>query len=191
MKRRTSALYDWTHQRRTKEDVCRNIIGESGLSVIEKERNGVDGFNKANSTIKSQIPLSRLERARGWFGGSHRPLRHTREGRHPRNALMNNAVLYRKTKHTSNMKALKTNRFDVEENSWNFDIMENITSLLEMIPVEDRDIDVPKILYDGLLRFVSLSFVPLSLSSVTAGMWLLVAKWIWPSNTYPVATSVG
>lgn len=32
------------------------------------------------------------------------------------------------------MKALKTNRFDVEENSWNFDIMENITSLLEMIP---------------------------------------------------------
>ena len=69
MKRRTSALYDWTHQRRTKEDVCRNIIGESGLSVIEKERNGVDGFNKANSTIKSQIPLSRLERAKGWFGG--------------------------------------------------------------------------------------------------------------------------
>ena len=89
------------------------------------------------------------------------------------------------------MKALKTNRFDVEENSWNFDIMENITSLLELIPVEDRDIDVPKILYDGLLRFVSLSFVPLSLSSVTAGMWLLAAKWIWPSNTYPVATSVG
>lgn len=89
------------------------------------------------------------------------------------------------------MKALKTNRFDVEENSWNFDIMENITSLLEMIPVEDRDIDVPKILYDGLLRFVSLSFVSLSLSSVTAGMWLLVAKWIWLSNTYPVATSVG
>ena len=104
---------------------------------------------------------------------------------------MNNAVLYRKTKHTSNMKALKTNRFDVEENSWNFDIMENITSLLEMIPVEDRDIDVPQILYDGLLRFVSLSFVSLSPSSVTAGMWLLVAKWIWPSNTYPVATNVG
>ena len=104
---------------------------------------------------------------------------------------MKGSMLYRKTKHTSNMKALKTNRFDVEENSWNFDIMENITSLLEMIPVDDREIDVPKILYDGLLRFVSLSLVLLSPSSVTAGMWLRVAKWIWPSNTYPVAKSVG
>ena len=100
-------------------------------------------------------------------------------------------MLYRKTKHTSNMKALKTNRFDVEENSWNFDIMENITSLLEMIPVDDRNIDVPKILYDGLLRFVSLFLVLLNTSSVTAGMWLLVAKWIWLSNIYPVAKSVG
>ena len=54
------------------------------------------------------------------------------------------------------MKALKTNRFDVEENSWNFDIMESITSLLEMIPVDDREVDVPKIIYDGLLHSVSI-----------------------------------
>lgn len=89
------------------------------------------------------------------------------------------------------MKALKTNRFDVEENSWNFDVMENITGLLEMIPEDDREVDVPKILHDGLLRFVSISALFLSPSSVTVGMWSLAAKWIWPSSTYPVSKSVG
>lgn len=104
---------------------------------------------------------------------------------------MKETMSYRKKNTLQRMKALKTNRFDVEENSWNFDIMENITSLLEMIPVDDKEINVPKILYDGLLSFVSICIFLLRHSSVTAGMWLLVAKWIWPSSTYPVSKSVG
>ncbi len=55
------------------------------------------------------------------------------------------------------MKGLKTNRFDIDESSWNCDLSESVVALLEMIPEEDASIDVPKVLYDGLretVRFV-------------------------------------
>ena len=48
--------------------MCRNYITRSASFAIEKEENGVDGFGKANGTIKRQNPLSRFERARRGFG---------------------------------------------------------------------------------------------------------------------------
>lgn len=52
------------------------------------------------------------------------------------------------------MKGLKTNRFDIDESSWNCDLSESVVALLEMIPEEDASIDVPKVLYDSLRETV-------------------------------------
>ena len=52
------------------------------------------------------------------------------------------------------MKGLKTNRFDIDESSWNCGLSESVVALLEMIPEEDASIDVPKVLYDGLRETV-------------------------------------
>lgn len=56
-----------------------------------------------------------------------------------------------KKKHTFTM---KLERFDIEDNSWSHDIKENIQGLLKTIPVDDLEIDVPKVIYDGLVHFV-------------------------------------
>lgn len=45
------------------------------------------------------------------------------------------------------MRRIKSARFDIDESSWNYDISSSIVSLLEMIPEDDKEIDVPTILY--------------------------------------------
>ena len=56
-----------------------------------------------------------------------------------------------KNKHTFTM---KLERFDIEDNSWSHDMKENIQGLLKTIPVDDLEIDVPKVIYNGLVHFV-------------------------------------
>ena len=53
------------------------------------------------------------------------------------------------------MKKLKTERFDIEENSWGYDICETITRILEEVPVDDLEMDVPSILFKTLTNSVS------------------------------------
>ena len=48
------------------------------------------------------------------------------------------------------MKKLKTERFDIDENSWGYDIYETITRILEEVPVDDVEMDVPSILFKVL-----------------------------------------
>ena len=52
------------------------------------------------------------------------------------------------------MKKLKTERFDIDENSWGYDICETITRILEEVPVDDLEIDVPDILFKTLTKSV-------------------------------------
>lgn len=49
---------------------------------------------------------------------------------------------------------MKQERFEIEDNSWSHDMRENIQGLLETIPLDDVEIDVPKVIYDGLAHFV-------------------------------------
>ena len=49
---------------------------------------------------------------------------------------------------------MKLERFDIEDNSWSHDMKENIQGLLKTIPVDDLEIDVPKVIYNGLVDFV-------------------------------------
>lgn len=45
------------------------------------------------------------------------------------------------------MRRIKSARFDIDESSWNYDISSSIVSLLEMVPEDDKEIDVPTLLY--------------------------------------------
>ena len=54
------------------------------------------------------------------------------------------------------MGRIKTDRFTVDESSWNYDISSSISTLLEMIPENDKEIDVPNVLYKGLSANVEL-----------------------------------
>lgn len=53
------------------------------------------------------------------------------------------------------MGRIKTNRFSVDESSWSNDISSSIAKLLEMIPEDDKEIDVPNVLYDCLSKIVN------------------------------------
>lgn len=48
------------------------------------------------------------------------------------------------------MKGLTTERFDIEENSWGYDIAETMRRLLETVPVDDLEMDVPDIIFKTL-----------------------------------------
>lgn len=48
------------------------------------------------------------------------------------------------------MGRIKTDRFTIDESSWNYDISSSISTLLEMIPENDKEIDIPDVLYKGL-----------------------------------------
>ena len=54
------------------------------------------------------------------------------------------------------MGKLKTQRFEVDESSWNYDISSSIASLLEMIPEDDVNVDVPNLLFNVLTTNVIL-----------------------------------
>ena len=54
------------------------------------------------------------------------------------------------------MGKLKTQRFEVDESSWSYDISSSIASLLEMIPEDDVNVDVPNLLYNALTTSVFL-----------------------------------
>ena len=54
------------------------------------------------------------------------------------------------------MGKIKTHRFEVDESSWSDDISSSIVSLLEMIPEDDVNVDLPNLLYKVLTTNVFL-----------------------------------
>lgn len=43
-----------------------------------------------------------------------------------------------------------TDRFEIEESSWSWELSSAIVDFLKMIPAEDETIDIEKIIFDGL-----------------------------------------
>ena len=70
------------------------------------------------------------------------------------------------------MGKLKTQRFEVDESSWSYDISSSIASLLEMIPEDDVNVDVPNLLYKVLTTNVFLYNLFLIYSLVIIGVLL-------------------
>ena len=48
------------------------------------------------------------------------------------------------------MKGTVTDRFEIEESSWSWELSSAIVDFLKMIPAEDETIDIEKIIFDGL-----------------------------------------
>ena len=70
------------------------------------------------------------------------------------------------------MGKIKTHRFEVDESSWSYDISSSIVSLLEMIPEDDVNVDVPNLLYKVLTTNVFLYHLFLIYSLVIIGVLL-------------------
>ena len=80
---------------------------------------------------------------------------------------------------------MKLKRFDIEDNSWSHDIKEHIEGLLKMIPTDDLEIDVAKVIYDGLVHFVWNSNWYSYRSLATIGVLSVVVISTLLSNIYP------
>ena len=83
------------------------------------------------------------------------------------------------------MGKLKTQRFEVDESSWSYDISSSIASLLEMIPEDDVNVDVPNLLYKVLTTNVFLYHLFLIYSLVIIGVLLEEEILILLFDIYP------
>lgn len=82
------------------------------------------------------------------------------------------------------MKGTVTDRFEIEESSWSWELSSAIVDFLKMIPAEDDTIDIEKIIFDGLSDRVLFGCKRLRCSSAIIGVFCPELTWIWRLNTY-------